>query len=139
MSAASSARPGGQHQRVVPGPPDHLHRGGQAVLGRPAGSASAGQPSALNGNVKSVNAAADLDLDDVGARGDEPERRREQQVEALERRLRPLGELARRADGGLVLGVVDGDAALDLAADVLAVELGVARDRARGARRRPRA
>ena len=53
----------------------------------PHGSASAGQPSALNGYVKRIVSGADLEVVDGELRRDERERGREQEVEAVHRRV----------------------------------------------------
>ena len=91
----------------------------------PTGTASAGQPSALNGNVKLRQLGADLDLDDVDRFRDCRQRRREQQIEAVEGLLRGFAVPRALVDSVEILALRESKAAFDLAPDVLAVQLAV--------------
>src|SRR5690242_13808247 len=116
---------GREHERVRAGPAGDLDRGGKALLGRAAGQGQSGPAEGVEGVREPDQRLPDGELVDVGVRGDERERRREEQVEVAERLQRLVAQRLAPGRRLLDLRVADGEAALDLGTDVVAVELSV--------------
>ena len=76
-SARSSAAPAASTSASAPGRPTSWSDAGRPCSAGPHGSASAGQPSALNGIRERIAALADVELVDVGGRRHERQRRDE--------------------------------------------------------------
>ena len=128
LSAPSRVKPAASTSASAPAPAGELGRRGQAVL-RGAARQRQRRPAERVERKREDGEGSPRTSGsiDVGRRRDEPQGRRQQQVAAVERRLCALGVLPPRSLGRRVLAVGDLEAALDLAGDVLAVEVAVSR------------
>ncbi len=124
-SAASSASPAASTSASSPGRPTSWTDAGSPSSAGPHGQRERRPAEQVERVREADDPLAPRELVDVRGRRDEHQRRRQQQVDALERRDRQLLVLAPRRPGRLGLGVGDREAALDLRPRVLAVELAV--------------
>src|ERR687892_918957 len=117
---------GREDERVVTRPGDELDRGGQPVLGGAARESERGPAERAEGIREAQHALAQGEVADPDRRRNERERRRHEQVQPLHELETALAICLVRGARGLSLLLGDGEAALDLRADILAVEVAVA-------------
>ncbi len=120
-----AALPAARTRASSPGRPTSCTERRQAVLRRAARQRERRPAQRVERIREPDRALADRQLVDVGGRRDEADRRRQEQVEAVERLLAALAVPAPRALGRRHLGVGHEQAALELGADVVAVRVRV--------------
>jgi hypothetical protein len=124
-SARSSRAPAAIARASSPTGAASWTEAGSPCSAGPQGSASARPAQRVEGVGEADHRIADLEVVPDGGRGDEGERRRDEQVHPLNRVSRPLPILLQPAQRGLELGVRHRQAALELRSYVLAVGVGV--------------
>ena len=124
----ASRRPAARTRASAPAGAASWTDAGRPSSAGPHGSASAGQPSELNGYVSEVPPARISSSSTSAGGATKRDGRRHEQVEPADRLREALAVLGALALGRGRLRVAHPQAALDLAADVLAVQLLVARE-----------
>ena len=117
----STSSPAARTSASEPGGPAICSRGGQSVLGGAARKRESRPAEGVEREGEPDRSLSDLEVVHGQRRRDELERRRQQEIDAVQRGLGALGVLGSRLNAALVVGVGHLEAALDLRAHVLAV------------------